>query len=125
MGVTDGSIIAAIITAHMRRNDADACSQVCPGMRIHVIDIDPPPGIGISLIDDMDRHQRIVSAALRRKSSAETPQNARCEARPEPAQHGGARAINRVTFYSSTFCQVACATPTIFSHRGSGEVSAA
>ena len=87
MGVKEGNIIAAIITAHMPRNEADVCSHVCPGMRIHAIDIDQPPGIGISLIADMDPHQAIVTVALTMKSSAETPKNARCETGSESAQH--------------------------------------
>jgi hypothetical protein len=47
-GTKDGSIIATIITTHMRRNDAAAPGQVCPGIRIHAIDIVQRPGIGIS-----------------------------------------------------------------------------
>src|SRR6266851_3096806 len=73
MGTKDGSIIAAIITTHMPRNDAAAPAHVCPGIRIHAIDIVQPPGIGISPIADMDAHQTIVTAALAAKSSAETP----------------------------------------------------
>jgi hypothetical protein len=71
MGVKDGNIIAAIITAHMPMNDADVCSHVCPGMRIHPIDSVQPPGIGISLIADMGAHQTTVTAAVTIKSSAE------------------------------------------------------
>ena len=33
----------------------------------------PPPGIGISPIADMDAHQTVVSAVLAAKSSADTP----------------------------------------------------
>src|SRR5467141_5279740 len=77
IGIKDGSIIATIITTHMPRNDAAAPVHVCPGMRIHAIDIVQPPGIGISPIPDMDAHQTIVTAALAAKSSAETPQKAR------------------------------------------------
>src|SRR5437773_9722806 len=79
MGTRDGSIIATIITAHMPRNDAAAPGHVCPGIRIHAIDIVQPPGIGISPIADMEAHQTIVSAALAAKSSAETPKKARSE----------------------------------------------
>jgi hypothetical protein len=57
----------------MPRNDAAARGHVCPGIRIHAIDIVQPPGIGISPIADMDAHQTIVTAALAAKSSAETP----------------------------------------------------
>src|SRR5687767_13164144 len=67
----------------MPRNNAAAPGQVCPGIRIHAIDIAQPPGIGISPIADMDAHQPIVSAALAAKSSAETPKKARWEARSE------------------------------------------
>jgi hypothetical protein len=83
MGANDGSIIAIIITAHMPRNDAATPGHVCPHMRVHTIDIDQPPGIGISPIADMDEHRTIVTAALAAKSSAETPKKARCEACPE------------------------------------------
>src|SRR2546422_3628482 len=83
IGTNDGSIIATIITTHMPRNDAAAPGHVCPGIRIHAIDIVQPPGIGISPIVDMDAHQTIVTAALAAKSSAETPRNAFWEARSE------------------------------------------
>src|SRR5919197_417250 len=83
MGTKDGRIIATIITPHMPRNDAAATDHVCPGIRIHAIDIVQPPGIGISPIADMDVHQTIVTAALAAKSSAETPKNACREARSE------------------------------------------
>jgi hypothetical protein len=67
----------------MPRNDAAAPGQVCPGIRIHAIDIVQPPGIGISAIADMDAHQTIVTAALAAKSSAETAKKARWKARSE------------------------------------------
>src|SRR3989442_5938071 len=67
----------------MPRNDAAAPGHVCPGIRIHAIDIVQPPGIGISPIADMDAHQTTVTAALTAKSSAETPKNACWEARSE------------------------------------------
>jgi hypothetical protein len=57
----------------MPRNDAATAGHVCPGIRIHAIDIVQPPGIGISPIADMDAHQRIVTAALTTKNSPETP----------------------------------------------------
>src|SRR6184192_1786546 len=60
----------------MPRNDAAAPGNVCPGIRIHAIDIVQPPGIGISPIADIDAHQTMVAAALAAKSSAETPRNA-------------------------------------------------
>src|SRR6476659_2178029 len=81
MGSNDGSIIATIITTHMPRNDAAAPGHVCPGIRIHAIDIVQPPGIGIPAIPDMDAHQIIVTTALVTKSNAETPRNACWDAR--------------------------------------------
>src|SRR5258708_27168767 len=67
----------------MPRNDAAARGHVCPGIRIHAIDIGQPPGIGIFPIADMDAHQTIVTAALAAKSSAETPKKARWGVRSE------------------------------------------
>jgi len=67
----------------MPRNDAAAPGHDCSGIRIHAIDIDQPPGIGIPPIADMDAHQPIVAAALAAKSSAETPKKARSEVRSE------------------------------------------
>ena len=67
----------------MPRTDAAAPGHVCPGIRIHAIDIVQPPGIGIAPIADMDAHQTIVTAALAAKSSAETPKKARSEVRAE------------------------------------------
>ena len=60
-----------------------ALGQVCPGIRIHVIDIVQPPGIGISPIADMDAQLPIVTAAVAAKSRAETPRNVCWEARSE------------------------------------------
>src|ERR1700687_2223761 len=67
----------------MPRKDAAAPGHVCPGIRIHAIDIVQPPGIVISPIADMDAHQTIGTAALAAKSSAETPKNACWETRSE------------------------------------------
>jgi hypothetical protein len=61
----------------MPRNDAAAPGHVWPGIRIHVIGIVQPPGIGIPPIADMEPHQAIVTAPLAAKSSAQTPKNAR------------------------------------------------
>jgi len=83
MGTRDGSIIATIITTHMPRNDAAAPDQVCPGVRIHAIDIVQPPGIDIPPIADMDAHETIVTAALAPNSNAETPKKARSEVRSQ------------------------------------------
>jgi hypothetical protein len=76
MGTRDGNIIATIITTHMPRNEAAAPGHVCPGIRIHAIDIVQPPGIGIPPIADIDALQTIVTAALAAKSSAKTARNA-------------------------------------------------
>src|SRR5262245_37978978 len=65
------------MTTHMPRNDAAAPGHVCPGIRIHAIDIVQPPGIAMPPIADMDAHQTIVTAALPAKSSAEMPRSAR------------------------------------------------
>jgi hypothetical protein len=64
----------------MLRNDSAALAHVCPGIRIHAIDIVQPPGIGISPIADMDLHQTIVTATLAAKISAVTPKKARSKA---------------------------------------------
>jgi hypothetical protein len=63
----------------MPRNDAAAPGHVCPGIRIHAIDIVQPPGIGISPIADMDPHQAIVTAAPAAKICAETLKKVRWE----------------------------------------------
>src|SRR5215469_2074173 len=60
-------------------NDAAAPSQVCPGIRIHAIDIVQPPGIGMPFIADMEAHQTMVTTALAAKTRAERPKNARSE----------------------------------------------
>ena len=57
----------------MPRNDAAAPGHVCPGIRIHVIDIAQPPGIGVSPIADIELHQTIVSRVLAANTSAKTP----------------------------------------------------
>src|ERR1700733_12561234 len=67
----------------MARNDAAASIHVCPGIRIHVIDMAQPPAIGIFPIADIDPHQTIVSPALPAKSSADAPKKVCCEDRPE------------------------------------------
>src|SRR5262245_53992363 len=64
----------------MPRKVAAAPSHVCPGIRIHAIDIVQPPGIGIPAIPDIDAHDAIVSAALPVKRSAAMPRNAPSEA---------------------------------------------
>jgi hypothetical protein len=67
----------------MPRNDAAAPNHVCPGIRIHAIDIVQPPGIGILPIADMDALQTIVTSALVAKSSPKTPKKTRWDVRSE------------------------------------------
>jgi hypothetical protein len=67
----------------MQRNNAPVTGHEYPGIRIHVMDIVQPPGIGIPGIAAMDPHQSIVSAALAAKSNAETPAKTRWEVRSE------------------------------------------
>ena len=83
IGTSDGSIIATIITVHMPTNDAAAPSQVSPHVGIHVIDIDQPPGIGISPMDDIDSDHMTVVTALAANSSAAAPNSAACDVRTE------------------------------------------
>jgi len=77
MGTREGNIIVTIIATHMPRNDIAAADQACPGMRIHVIDIVQPPGMGIPPRPDIDSHHRIVTAVPAAKSSAEPPRKVR------------------------------------------------
>jgi hypothetical protein len=72
VGVSEGSIIDAIITAHMPRNDTAARQRVPEHMGAQVIDIIQPPGIGMPPIADMDAHQCAVAAALATKINART-----------------------------------------------------
>src|SRR5262245_1279249 len=62
-------------------NAAAAAGHVCSCIRIHVIDIVQPPGIGISPIADMDAHETIVAAALAANSSVEIAKKACCDSR--------------------------------------------
>jgi hypothetical protein len=68
------------MTSHMPRNAAAVPSQVWPGMRIHIIDMLQPPGIGISCIADIELHHWIVNAALAANSATQVPTKGRCEA---------------------------------------------
>ena len=61
----------------MPRNDIAAPGQVCPGIRIHAIDIVQPPGIGIPPIADIDVHLTIVDAVLAANSRAAAARKAR------------------------------------------------
>ena len=81
MGTRHGSIIASIITNHMPRNEAAAANHVCPGMRIHAMDIVQPPGIAIPPIADMELHQMIVITQLAAKRRPHTARNIRSECR--------------------------------------------
>ncbi|HZQ54948.1 MAG TPA: hypothetical protein VFB14_22300 [Bryobacteraceae bacterium] len=77
----EGNIIAIIITIHMPMNEAVVSSHVRPGIRIHIIDIVQPPGMGMPCIVDIDMDQKIVSAALVAKSNAQTATKTRAEFR--------------------------------------------
>ena len=100
-----GSIIAAIITTHMARNDAAAPGHVWPGIRIHVIDIVQPPGIGMPPIADMVAHHAYVTAALATKSTAQTPVNRLAPRRP---RHDASRAC-RIRHGAATRRRSRCA----------------
>ncbi|MEO6526731.1 MAG: hypothetical protein ABIP93_08925, partial [Gemmatimonadaceae bacterium] len=67
----------------MPTNDAAAAAQVCPGIRIHTIDIVQLPGIDIPPAADMVVHMAIVTAAHAANTNADTPMNACREARSE------------------------------------------
>jgi hypothetical protein len=56
----------------MRTNDAAPSSHVCPGIRIHTIVIDQPPGIGMAGIAAIDLHETMVIAALAAQRTAAT-----------------------------------------------------
>jgi hypothetical protein len=71
IGTKHGSIIATIITTHIPTKEAPAASQVCPGIRIHTMDIVHPPGIDISHIAHIEAHQRIVTHALAARANSE------------------------------------------------------
>ena len=47
--------MATIIASHIERNRPKDSNQVCPGMRIHIMDIVHFPGISIP--PDMDRQK--------------------------------------------------------------------
>src|ERR1700757_5184305 len=65
----------------MPTNVATTRGHFCPHIGAHVIDSDQPPGIGSSLIDDIDMQPMTVNAAEATKMSAATPKNARPDAR--------------------------------------------
>src|ERR1700681_4514583 len=66
-----GSIMAAIITNHIPRNEETASNQLCPCILIQVIDMIQPPGMAMP--PDMELHQQIVAAALTTNKSAPIP----------------------------------------------------
>ena len=70
----------------MPSNEAAAPAHVCPGIRIHAIDIVQPPGISIPPIPDMGAHQTIVKVALAAHSSDETARTA-CSAFRSESPH--------------------------------------
>jgi len=72
-----------------------ASIHVCPGIRIHTIDIVQPPGIGIPPISDIDVHHTIIPAVPAAKISAETAKKARCEARSETMRASTLRKMTR------------------------------
>jgi hypothetical protein len=78
IGTSDGSIIATIITIHMPSNEAAAPAHVCPGIRIHAIDIVQPPGISIPPIADMGG-TRQSSTSRWRQTAAKRPQEPRAQ----------------------------------------------
>jgi hypothetical protein len=83
-GASDGSIIAGVITIHMARNETATRAHVCPGIRIHAIDIVQPPGIGIPPIADIEEHQTTVAVALAANNSAQTARTVCSVVRSQP-----------------------------------------
>ncbi len=49
------------MAAHIATKSAPAAGQLCPGMRIHIMDMRQPPGIG--MVAAMERANQSVSAA--------------------------------------------------------------
>ena len=68
--------MATIITTHIPANDTAVSPHVAPGMRIQAIDIVQRPGIGISLMADMELHQSTVTVTLARKRKDKIPEKA-------------------------------------------------
>ncbi len=67
MGKVDGSIIATIMAAHIRMKTAAAAPQLCPAIRIHIMDMRQPPGIAI--VADKERADHKVNAAVARNTA--------------------------------------------------------
>lgn len=60
--MSEGSIIAIVISAHMPRKAAAAANQEPPQSGVQAVDIDQPPAIGTSPICAMVR--QIVTVAI-------------------------------------------------------------
>jgi hypothetical protein len=71
--------MAVIIRLHMPMNEDASPHHVCPGIRIHAIDIVQLPGIGIPGVLDIDEHDTIVRAALIMNIEAQSPRSVRSE----------------------------------------------
>src|SRR5436190_23908588 len=67
IGKVDGSIIATIMAAHIAIKISAAAGQLWPGMRIHIMDMRQPPGIG--MLADMERADHNVAAAATAKTA--------------------------------------------------------
>src|SRR5215510_8185099 len=81
MPVSDGSIIATIITSHIPMKEAAAPSHVCRGILIHAIDMVQPPGIAMPL--SIEPVQKIVTPAAAMNSRALVPQKLDSPRAPE------------------------------------------
>jgi hypothetical protein len=57
-----------------------APAHVCPGIRIHAIDIVHPPDIGISPVADIALHQAVVTAAQTTNAIAKSKMKVRRDA---------------------------------------------
>ena len=96
--------MATIMTLHIARNAAPAAGQDCPGMRIQVIDIVQPPGMGMFAIDAIEAHQCVVTTTLAANSKAAAPMKGRSLSRATsvrsekaaPAVAPGVRAMIRL-----------------------------
>jgi hypothetical protein len=64
----------------MRTKETVAPAHVCPGIRIHAIDIVQPPGIGISPVADIALHQTVVTATQTTNTIAKSKMKVRRDA---------------------------------------------
>lgn len=76
----DGNIIAIIITPHIPTKEAVAPAHVCPGIRIHAIDMVQPPGMGMPGMADMPLHHSTVATVLTKKRDMQTATKTRSDA---------------------------------------------